>query len=295
MKNFFKSVAIAAALFTVCKVYAQTAPIKETIIIEPFTRTQESYASATEHIRGAVISGFSNMDRFHVIDALSDTRLSALFQNRKYENGVTDKNWIAERSTTYKSLNAKKVLQCQVDTIKEYTKVDKEGDKIYYVEAKISIKVLRATNDWVVVLKSLYYHGFSYTSYSAAFKTILYKAESGVKEFCNRHIFESYVLDLGSTKKEGQPIDLWISGGEDVGIQKGTTFLVKVEKKIGPKMARIDIGNVVAEEVTSNTTRCKIRNKEESVAIATAFKKGITLYIEQKPDLTLYDPIRIQY
>lgn len=281
MKNFFKSVAIAAALFATCGAFAQTDPSKETVIVEPFTCTQKDYNSAKENIRGAVMSGFSNMGRFHVVDALSDARLSSLFQNRKYEDVVTDQNWMTESTTVYKSLNAKKMLKGQLEMVKEYTKVNEEGKKYYYIDTNFTLQVFSITDGTMTGSDSFSYHELSSVSYSDAFKTTLRKIEKDMNKFCNDFFkIESYVLDLGNADKKGNTIDLWVSGGKNVGIQKGTVFTVKVEKKIGPKTTRTDIGKVVAEEVTDDMTRCKIIKKDEGAVISAAFKEGKTLYVE---------------
>ena len=281
MKKFFKSVAIVAALFATCGAFAQADPSKETVIVEPFTATQEEYTSVKENIRGAVMSGFSNMGRFHVVDALSDARLSSLFQNRKYEDVVTDQNWMTESTTAYKSLNAKKMLKGQLELVKEYTKVDEQGKKWYYVDTNFTLQVFSITDGPMVGSNSFNYHELSSVSYSDAFKSTLRKTEKDMNKFCNDYFkIESYVLDLGNADKKGNTIDLWISGGKNVGIQKGTVFTVKVEKKIGPKVSRMEIGKVLAEEVSDEMTRCKIIKKDEGAVISAAFKEGKTLYVE---------------
>ncbi len=281
MKKFFKSVAVVVALLATCGVYAQEDPSKETVIVEPFTYNQDGYGSATENLRGAVMSGFSNMGRFHVVDAKSDARLASLFQDRKYEDVVTDQNWMTESATVYKSLNAKRLLKGQLEMVKEYSKLNDEGKKVYYDDVNFTIQVFSIEDGSMVGSESFSYHELSTVSNIEAFNGVLRKTEKDMTQFCNKFFkVESYVLDLGEADKKGNLIDLWVSGGSNVGVQKGTIFLVKVEKKIGPKTTRVDVGQVIAEEVTEDMTRCKILKKEEGAVMAASFKEGKTLFVE---------------
>ncbi len=281
MKKFIKSLAFVAALVSTLGVFAQQDPSKETVIVEPFTCIQDGYARATQNLRGAVMSGFSNVGRFHVVDAVSDARLSALFKERKYEDVVTDQNWQTESTTAYKSLNAKRLLKGQVEMVKEYTKRNDEGKLLYYSDVNFTLQVFSIEDGSMVGSDSFSYSQLSTTSYVDAFNDVLRKAEKQMVHFCNKFFkVESYVLDLGATDKKGNLADLWVSGGSNVGVEKGSIFLVKVEKKIGPKTTRTQIGQVIAEEVTEDMTRCKIMKKDEGAVIAAAFNEGKTLYVE---------------
>lgn len=281
MKKFFKSIAVAAALMSSLGAFAQEDPSKETVIVEPFTCIQDGYDRATQNLRGAVMSGFSNVGRFFVVDAVTDSRLSQLFQERKYEDVVTDQNWMTESATAYKSLNAKRLLKGQLEKFKEYTKVNDEGKTIYYTDVNFTLQVFSIENGSMVGSDSFSYSELSVSSYSDSFNAVLRKTEKDMVQFCNKFFkVESYILDLGATDKKGNLVDLWVSGGSNVGVQKGTIFLVKVEKKIGPKTTRMQIGQVIAEEITEDMTRCKVLKKEEGAAIAAAFNEGKTLFVE---------------
>ena len=280
MRKLFKSIAIVAALFAACELNAQTDPKKQTVIIEPFTTTQMMFNSEKENIRGAVMSGFSNMGRFYVVDALSDARLSSLFKNRRYEDVVTDQNWMTESATAYKSLKAKRMIKGQLEMLKKYTKINDEGKTVFYVDTNITLQVFSITKGTMVGSESYSFHDLSLTSYSDAFKKTLRKIEKKMTGFCNTYFkIRSYVLDLGNADRKGNLIDLWISGGANVGIKKGTVFRVQLKKKVGPKTTRINIGKVVAQEVTDNMTRCKVIKKDEGAVMAAAFKEGKTLYV----------------
>lgn len=281
MKNIFKSIAVAVALLSTFGATAQEDPSKETVIVEPFTYNIEGYGSATKNLRGAVMSGFSNVGRFFVVDATADSRLSALFQDRKYEDVVNDQNWMTESATAYKALNAQRLLKGQVEMFKEYTKINDSGEKVYYTDVNFTLQVYNIADGSMVGSDSFSYSELSLSSYIDSFNSVLRKSEKDMVQFCNKYFkVESYVLDLGDTDKKGNLVDLWVSGGSNVGVQKGSIFIVLVEKKIGPKTTRTEIGQVIAEEVTEDMSRCKVLKKEEGIAMAEAFKAEKTLYVE---------------
>lgn len=280
MKNIFKSAAIIAALFASVAVSAQEDPSKETVIVEPFTQTGGE-TIALDNLRSAVMSGFSNVGRFYVVDALTDGRLSKLFSERNYEEAITDTNWQTESAAAYKSLNAEKILKGQLELLSFYKKVDDEGDLIYYCDLNFTLQVFNINDGTMSGSESYKYHELSVTSGDDAFNSACKKVVKDMTQFCNKHFkMESYVLELGEADKKGAIADLWISGGTEMGISNGTIFKVMVEKKIGPKVTRAQIGQVIAKEVSDGVTRCDIMNKAEGAVIKQAFNDGQTLYVE---------------
>ncbi len=280
MKNIFKSAAIIAALFASVAVSAQEDPSKETVIVEPFTQTGGE-TIALDNLRSAVMSGFSNVGRFYVVDALTDGRLSKLFSERNYEEAITDTNWQTESAAAYKSLNAEKILKGQLELLSFYKKVDDDGDLIYYCDLNFTLQVFNIADGTMSGSESYKYHELSVTSGDDAFNSACKKVVKDMTQFCNKHFkMESYVLELGEADKKGAIADLWISGGTEMGISNGTIFKVMVEKKIGPKVTRAQIGQVIAKEVSDGVTRCDIMNKAEGAVIKQAFNDGQTLYVE---------------
>ncbi|OUN03090.1 hypothetical protein B5G41_08555 [Alistipes onderdonkii] len=52
---------------------------KETVLINPFACTDAVSRAACDNMRAAVLSGFSDRGRFHIVDALTDETLSKLY------------------------------------------------------------------------------------------------------------------------------------------------------------------------------------------------------------------------
>ena len=104
--------------------------------------------------------------------------------------------------------------------------------------------------------------------------------EPEVLGFCNEYFkVTTYIVELGETNKKGVLVDLWIAGGEEIGYQKGSVFYVYKEKKIGPKVIREKIAEIVAAEVMEGLTRCKVKAKESPI-IQQEFNAGTQLEVE---------------
>lgn len=272
--------AVAAALCAFCA-YAQEDPSKETVIVDPFTNSAGASETARDNVRSAVISGFSQVGRFFVVDAMTDSRLSKLYENRKIEDVVNDANWKAESDVAYKAVGANKLIRGTVDLHYEHKKPNSDGKMVYYTDINFTLQVFDITTGALDGSESYKYSELSLSSYADSFNSVIRKVTKDMTQFCNKFFkMESYILELGEADKGGNIKDLWISGGTEVGITNGTIFKVLSEKKIGPKVTRVAIGEVIAKEVLEGMTRCEIKNKKEGEVIKTKFNDGEKLYIE---------------
>ncbi|MDE6622794.1 MAG: hypothetical protein K2K30_00130 [Alistipes sp.] len=281
MKNCFKTLLAVVALAAATGVSAQEDPQKETVIVDPFTFSSGASAVTRDNVRSAVMTGFSNVGRFFVVDALTDSRLSKLYENREVEDAVNDANWKTESEAAYKSLGAKKLLKGSVELHYEHKKLDDKGKPVYYTDINFTLQVYNIEDGTMVGSESYKYSELSTSSYADSFNDAIRKISKDMTQFCNKHFkMESYILELGEADKKGVIKDLWISGGTEMGIANGTIFKVLAEKKVGPKVTRQAIGQVIAKEVLEGMTRCEIMNKKEGEVIKDLFSKDQKLYIE---------------
>lgn len=281
MKNCFKTLLAVVALAAATGASAQEDPQKETVIVDPFTFSSGASSITRDNVRSAVMTGFSNVGRFFVVDALTDSRLSKLYENREVEDAVNDANWKTESEAAYKSLGAKKLLKGSVELHYEHKKLNDEGKWVYYTDINFTLQVYNIEDGTMTGSESYKYSELSVSSYADAFNSVINKVSKDMTQFCNKHFkMESYILELGEADKKGAIKDLWISGGTEMGIANGTIFKVLAEKKVGPKVTRQAIGQVIAKEVLEGMTRCEIMNKKEGEVIKDLFSKDEKLYIE---------------
>ena len=230
MKNCFKTVLAAVAVLVSLGASAQDDPSKETVIINPFTHTSAVSQAACDNIRAAVLSGFADRGRFHIVDALTDGTLSKLYADRNVEDVVNDANWKTESEAAYKALGARKVVIGHADS--------KDG----------------------------------------AFNDAMKDLRKGMVGFVDKHFkFETYILELGEADKKGRVKELYISGGTEMGVAKKTRFKVFLERKIGPKVTKSEIGTIVAVEVMEGVTKCQVASGED--AIKEKFNNGDKLVV----------------
>ena len=206
MKNCFKTVLAAVAVLVWLGASAQDDPSKETVIINPFTHTSAVSQAACDNIRAAVLSGFADRGRFHIVDVYN----------------IADGAMIGSEDLSVSGIDAD----------------SKDG----------------------------------------AFNDAMKDLRKGMVGFVDKHFkFETYILELGEADKKGRVKELYISGGTEMGVAKKTRFKVFLERKIGPKVTKSEIGTIVAVEVMDGVTKCQVASGED--AIKEKFNNGDKLVV----------------
>ncbi len=261
MKHLSKSVMTFVLCLMSWGVCAQEEPQKEVVIINPFTHTDAVSDAVSDNVRAAVLSGFSDRNRFYVVDALTDATLSKLYANRNYEDVVNDDNWKSESEAAYKSLGAKSLVIGTANNAAATTKRDDDGDMVYYWTVAFSLKVYNIMDGTMTASEDITVSELSPSSSDAAFASAMKAISIRMKSFVDDHFkFETYILELGEVDKKGNPKEIYISGGTEMGIIKGTLFDVMVNKKIGSKVTKQKIGTLLAKEVLDGVCRCTVKD-----------------------------------
>ena len=261
MKHLSKSVMTYVLCLMPWGVCAQEEPQKEVVIINPFTHTDAVSDAVSDNVRAAVLSGFSDRNRFYVVDALTDATLSKLYANRNYEDVVNDDNWKSESEAAYKSLGAKSLVIGTANNAAATTKRDDDGDMVYYWTVAFSLKVYNIMDGTMTASEDITVSELSPSSSDAAFASAMKAISIRMKSFVDDHFkFETYILELGEVDKKGNPKEIYISGGTEMGIIKGTLFDVMVNKKIGSKVTKQKIGTLLAKEVLDGVCRCTVKD-----------------------------------
>ena len=273
MKNCFKTVLAAVAVLVWLGASAQDDPSKETVIINPFTHTSAVSQAACDNIRAAVLSGFADRGRFHIVDALTDGTLSKLYADRNVEDVVNDANWKSE------SEGAKKVVIGQANNVSfSQFKSDIDGKMYNKAEVTYSLKVYNIADGAMIGSEDLSVSGIDADSKDGAFNDAMKDLRKGMVGFVDKHFkFETYILELGEADKKGRVKELYISGGTEMGVAKKTRFKVFLERKIGPKVTKSEIGTIVAVEVMEGVTKCQVASGED--AIKEKFNNGDKLVV----------------
>lgn len=286
----FRFVVLAVAILSATSLYAQEDPEKQTVIIEPFSTSPGISTTITDNVRSAVITGLNTVNRVHIVDALTDSRLKGLFAEKNYEDVVNEYNWQQESTAAYKALNANFLLKGNVEMYELYKKTDENGNVTFFCMLNFTLQLTDLNDGSIKGSKSYQLNELSVSNVDDAFNNCLKKITGGrnglginmkpeVLGFCNEYFkVTTYIIELGETNKKGVVVDLWISGGEEIGYQKGSVFYVYKQKKIGSKVIREKIAEIVAEEVMEGLTRCKVKAKESPI-IQQEFNAGTQLEV----------------
>ena len=177
MKNVFRTFLTAAAVFVTLGAAAQEDPSKETVIINPFACTDAVSQAACDNMRAAVLSGFSDRGRFHIVDALTDETLSKLYADRNAEDVVNDANWKSESEAAYKALGAKKVVIGQANNVSFSTfKSDIDGKMYNKAEVTLALKVYNIIDGAMVGSETIAVTGVDADSKDGAFNDAMSEA-----------------------------------------------------------------------------------------------------------------------
>ncbi len=180
MKNCFKTVLAAVAVLVWLGASAQDDPSKETVIINPFTHTSAVSQAACDNIRAAVLSGFADRGRFHIVDALTDGTLSKLYADRNVEDVVNDANWKSESEAAYKALGARKVVIGQANNVSfSQFKSDIDGKMYNKAEVTYSLKVYNIADGAMIGSEDLSVSGIDADSKDGAFNDAMKDLRKG--------------------------------------------------------------------------------------------------------------------
>lgn len=263
MKFKFLSVVMMSALCFVGSAKAQETsdPQKETVIVDEFTRTTAVPAYLTEGIRANVIEGFVSKGRFHVVDALTNDALKALSAKRVAEDNVDASNVMnSESEAVYKSLGAKYLIKGKVTDRTVTREKDVLSDSYsWYSKISLSLTVYNILDGSTVASKNIQLTGVNSDSSEKADMNAVEDAKKEMRSFVDANFkFKTFIEMIESVDKKKGAKELYIVGGNEMGIKKGQVFKVYYVKQIGSRTANQEIGALKADEVMDGLTKCNV-------------------------------------
>ena len=157
-------------------------------------------------------------------------------------------------------MGARKVVIGQANNVSfSQFKSDIDGKMYNKAEVTYSLKVYNIADGAMIGSEDLSVSGIDADSKDGAFNDAMKDLRKGMVGFVDKHFkFETYILELGEADKKGRVKELYISGGTEMGVAKKTRFKVFLERKIGPKVTKSEIGTIVAVEVMDGVTKCQV-------------------------------------
>lgn len=255
-------VAMSALMFAGKSVAQETSdPQKETVIVDEFSKTPSISTDITEGIRANVIEGFVAKGRFHVVDALTNDALKALSAKRVAEDNVDASNVMSgESEAVYKSLGAKYLVKGKVTDRSVSREKDLLGDS-YSWHSKISftLTVYNIIDGSTVASKNIQLTGVDSNSSDKADMSAVENAKNEMRSFVDTYFkFKTFIEMIESADKKKGAKELYIVGGNEMGIKKGQVFKVYYVKQIGSRTVNQEIGALKADEVMDGLTKCNV-------------------------------------
>lgn len=279
MKNCFKTVLAAVAVLVWLGASAQD-DLRRRLSSSILLRTPPLSARQPVTTSGAaVLSGFADRGRFHIVDALTDGTLSKLYADRQ-RRGRGERCQLEERKRSrLQGVGCRKVVIGQANNVSfSQFKSDIDGKMYNKAEVTYSLKVYNIADGAMIGSEDLSVSGIDADSKDGAFNDAMKDLRKGMVGFVDKHFkFETYILELGEADKKGRVKELYISGGTEMGVAKKTRFKVFLERKIGPKVTKSEIGTIVAVEVMDGVTKCQVASGED--AIKEKFNNGDKLVV----------------
>ncbi len=251
---------MAAILLSSVALSAQSDPVKETVIIDFFTKTAHVGDYIRDGIRAGVIQGFTEKGRFNLVDASTNAELSKLNANRNTEENVTAENVLSSETTNvYKVLGAKYLLKGHITSI---TTVDDKdiitGNPQKKTTIAFSMTVYNINDGSTVGSEICEAMGFGKQTHEAE-DSACKDAKDEALKFVDKYFkFTTYIEMLGEKHPKKGLIDLYIIGGTEMGVQKNQLFKVFVKKQIGSRWTQQEIGKLKAVEPMDGVSRCAV-------------------------------------
>ncbi len=256
------SVVVAAVLFA-GNVSAQESadPQKETVIVDEFERTVAVPSYIAEGIRANVIEGFVAKGRFHVVDALTNDALKALSAKRVAEDDVDASNVLnSDSEVVYKSLGAKYIVKGKCNDRTVTREKDVLGDSYsWYSKISFSLTVYNILDGSTVASKNIQLTGVNSDSSEKADMSAVENAKKEMRSFVDAYFkFTTTIEMIESVDKKKGAKELYIVGGNEMGVRKGQVFKVYYVKQIGSRTVNQEIGALKADEVMDGLTKCNV-------------------------------------
>lgn len=254
-------------LLSSAALFAQSDPVKETVIIDLFTKTAHVPDYIRDGVRAGVIQGFSEKGRFNLVDASTNAELTKLNANRNTEEAVTAENVLnAETSNVYKALGAKYLLKGQITSI---TTVDDKdvltGNPQKKTTIAFSMTVYDITDGSTVGSEICEAMGFGKKTHEAEDSACKDARDEALK-FADKYFkFTTFIEQLGEKHKKKGLIDVYIIGGTEMGVQKNQLFKVFVKRQIGSRWTQQEIGKLKAVEPMDGISRCLVTKGNQEI------------------------------
>lgn len=272
-------------LFTVCVCvyfcsFAQEGAKKDVILVDYFTYTSSIGDSYPTMLRNAILGGLQATGRLTVIDADSETSLKLEQERRSSEEAMGDQT---ARMGEMKKLGANYLLKLHVTQMDASESKHDDGSIYYSGLINFTLTLVSVENGSVKVSKPFNYADLNAKTgdtKEAAITATIDFVKISMKKFVNDNFeLKASIVAIENVDKKKGAVTLYINCGESMGVKKGDTFIVKVEKQVAGKTLYTEIGRLKVEEVQGDDMAlCKVVKGGVGIQQADQDKKGMLAF-----------------
>lgn len=262
-----------------------------TVYFQIFDNSGKVKDAWVETVRGAVLEGIHNTNRVNLIDAVSEASRYEEELRRLKENLATDD---LESTEALMTKGASVLISGDVTALPISKTTLDSGSTSYDASVTFTLRVVNALDGTMISTKTFTLPkslmGLSLTSLKSLSKTedeavqaIKGDITKAMKDFvADAFPVSGVVEEIDKYTKNNKEIDTFYVGiGSQDGIAKGNKLDVKVENKIGKKIAYKTIGEVEVIEVAGDDiSLCKV--KKGGADIKDAMDQGKTVIVITK-------------
>jgi len=268
---------LVVCVFACLGTFAQKELKKDVVLVDYFTYTESIGDSYPTALRNAIIGGLQATGRLTVIDAEAETSLKLEKDRRSSEEAMGDQT---ARMGIMKQLGANYIIRLHVTEMTATESKDDDGKVSYNGCINYTLTMIDPENGSVKVSKPFTYSGLTGkigdSKKEAILATIDY-VKISMKKFVNDNFeLKAAIVAIENVDKKKGAQTLYIACGESMGVKKGQTFVVKVEKQVAGKTLYTEIGRLKVEEVQGDDMAlCKVTKGGVEIQKADQEKKAM--------------------
>ncbi len=255
-------------LFSFFAITLSLGAAKPNVYVAEFKNECNTKSAYIAQLRNAVIQSFIGSQRVNIFTPDADI-LQAMEERRRRSSKFADDDIEMMRELERKGANA--IVTGSLDGVSISSKTNEKGEKTYTAIISITIRAVDPQNGQVIKSVSLNYGEPVLGLFGATGKTEDAAVQKAMDDVSAWHLIEAVaplhgqILELEKINKKKLET-LYINLGSDVGVSRGHTFAIMLQRKIGGMDSKTRIGTIEVVEVQGpNISLCKVKKGKEEI------------------------------
>lgn len=254
---------------------------KPNVFVAEFKNECSTKPEYVAQLRNAVIQSLIGSQRINIFTPDADMLQTMEERRRNSSNFVADD---LEMMRELERKGANSIVTGSLDGVSISSKTNDKGEKTYTAIISITIRAIDPQNGQVIESVSLKYGEPVLGLFGASGKSEDAAVQKAMNEVSAWHLIEAVaplhgrILELEKVNKKKLET-LYIDLGSEVGVGRGHTFAIMLQRKIGEMDSKTRIGTIEVVEVQGpKVSLCKVKKGKEE--ILDAYNKNQDLCVD---------------